>query len=175
MTRRIAPLPLRRPPGMTGGDAPPPKAPARAERLEYTLAPDARKAREVVCLAWRSHKVFRHMNGWHDLVELADAMLPYMTEPATVDRLGAAAEAWRAAMAEYRRVEQRKAGYQIGWMRFGAGFVGALPDYAPEHKRQLAAAWDRLLEAVNHATAVGVQKLSAAHPITLLHDPGRGA
>ena len=166
---KIAPLPSMKGTAVTHPDA---KAPTRAERVEYTFAPDAVKARMVVRRGWLDHPRFAPGRGWTCLCSLAEAMVRYMNEQATRDALERCATEYRAAVAEYMRTEGRPESRFIDWMGFAnpTGFVGTLPGYAPEHKHRVAKAWDALLTAVNHATAAGVH-MPRGRPIQLVIDP----
>lgn len=135
----------------------------RKERLDRTYAPDAKKARLVV----------REL-ATHSLVQLAEHIATVTAEQNVKHALQEKAEAFRGALATYAREELKGPGFDIGWMGPRNGIMPAVPDWAPEHKIALAAAWNNLLFAVNEATKVGVQKMNRYMPITLQVELGDG-
>jgi hypothetical protein len=145
------------------------KAPDRVldkqDRMDQTYAPDARKAREVVRNA-ASDPVMGH-----NLPAIAWAIAKVTGEQKAKIDLQSAMEAFATANKEYFKAELRGNGEQlIGWMGGLNGMGVALPADAPDHKKKLRDAWDTLIQHVNHATKVGVEKRHKELPITLIAD-----
>lgn len=133
----------------------------RQGRVDATYAPDARKARIVV-----------RDKASHSLVVLAEAIAVVTAEQDVKIRLQERAEAYRNALRVYGKEELRPDNFDIGWMGPRNGLMPVLSGEAPEHKRELAKAWNAMLIEVNAATKVGVEKLNRFAPITLQVDLG---
>jgi len=138
----------------------------KQDRHDLTMSPDAKKAREVVRMAATDP-----VTG-HNLPALALAISKVTGEQKAKHLLQEAYEEFCEANALYFQ-EEGKPGSKdqlIGWMGGFNGFGISLPAEAPYHKIHIRDAWDKLLQRVNDATKVGVQKLHKERPITLMAD-----
>lgn len=131
----------------------------RQDRAEETASPDARKAREVVKAL-----------ASHTLPELCLCIAKVVGEQALKHRLQDAFDRFSVANRDYMREELRPEDSIVQWLGPHHGNMPEMPPGTPEHKVELAAAWNDMLHAVNEATKVGVQKMSRHVPITLLAD-----
>ena len=133
----------------------------KTEIREQTFSADARKARDLV-----------KSQEWWSLTDLAVAMMPLILERALRDRLGAAVEALIVANEEYRKIECLPPGMVawVGGYGLSNGLLPQMPDFAPEHKRNFAAAWNALLMTVNEITKVGIHRRTRHSPIVLQVD-----
>lgn len=130
------------------------------DRMDLTYAPDAKKARFVV-------------------TSMASQSLPLVCleiikvtgEQKAKHELQEAFENFAVANRDYFKEEQRGAGDQlIGWMGGVNGLGIALPSDAPVHKLRLKEAWDAMVQKVNEATKVGINKKHKHLPIVLVAD-----
>lgn len=143
------------------------QAMTKQERLEIVHDADARKARRVVKVTAEDDAAA------HSLPLLADRIARVLSPGAEKHALEAAVDRFVSAERVYLREELRPDNQRIGWMGGYAtnhGYLPVLPASAPEHKVELAAAWNHLLRLVNEATRVGVTKRHAALPIQLQAD-----
>lgn len=134
----------------------------KAEIREATFSADARKARDLV-----------KAGAFHSLPDLAAGMMSLILDGSLKSRLGAALEELAEANAEYRRVEELPAAQMVAWMGghgLNNGILQPLPDWAPDHKKRMAKAWNTLLITVNEITKVGVLKRDRGRPIELQVD-----
>lgn len=141
-----------------GIDPPVPRVLDQVDRLEIARSADARKARVIV-------KLLRT----HSLAKLAREILPGIGDIPTRHKLEGALDRFMVANDVYMDLELRSG--VIDWMGPARGLGVHIPPSAPEHKVELAAAWDALLMLVNQITNVGIHKPHREHPIFLLVDP----
>jgi hypothetical protein len=136
----------------------------RRERAEQTADPDARKTRQMI-----------REGRFTSLPTLARALVPFVGDLSERHKLENAVDGFIAANAEYRRTEDLPPAL-IDWIGPPNGVL-QLPEGAPEHKGNLAAAWNHLLHVVNELSKVGIVKpqklLFSTEPtvIELLADP----
>lgn len=136
----------------------------RKERAEQTADPDARKTRQII-----------RDGRFTSLPVLARMLIPVIGDLSERHKLEGALDGFIAANAEYRKVEDLPPAV-IDWIGPPNGVL-SLPEGAPEHKGNLAAAWNHLLRVVNELSKVGIvkpQKLLFSHEptaIELLADP----
>jgi len=135
------------------------------DRKDLTYAPDAKKARTVVKM------LMDDAIAGHNLPMIALEIIKVTGEQKNKHLLQEAFDGFAQANAEYYKMEGRGHGDNlIGWMGGMTGFGIALPGDAPKHKLDLREAWDVLLQRVNDATKVGVQKKHRELPISLIAD-----
>jgi hypothetical protein len=129
----------------------------RKTRLSATYSPDARKARDAVRRAFTG------------LGPLAVEIARITGEMRVKHKIQEAIEKLNDAEEIYAREELRPRPFHIEWAGgVGHGVMPTLPPEAPEHKRDLVAAWNELLRLVNEATRVGVHKPNRDGPIQLI-------
>lgn len=147
--------------------AKPPAPRDRKDRVDATLAPDARKARDIV----------RAVATTDDpasvpLAEIARSIAKVTADSDARHLLEDRVEAFLQASAIYRREELQAPEQPIAWMGDRNGSLGVnVPPGWPEHRILLGAAWGALLRVVNEATKTGVQKRSKYAPIELITNP----
>ena len=135
------------------------------DRNDLTYAPDAKKARQIV------RQLMADPVAGNNLAVIAKAIATVTGDQKNKHNIEEAIDNYVVANAEYYKEEGRnKHGDLIGWMGGMTGFGIALPPDAPKHKLDLREAWDALLQRVNDATKVGVQKKHREMPITLIAD-----
>lgn len=143
-------------------------AETRRERAEQTYGADARKTRDLI-----------RDGRFTSLPVLARMLVPVIGDLAERHKLEGALDGFIAANAEYRKVEDLPPAV-IDWIGPPNGVL-QLPEGAPEHKGNLAAAWNHLLRVVNELSKVGIVKpqklLFSTEPtaIELLADPDGAA
>jgi len=131
----------------------------RKDRVEATNSADARKARQVV----------RELRTG-SLPLLAQAIAKVTGDLGVKHRLQEAFERYAVANDAYMREELKPRDRLIEWMGVGHGVMPQMPPGSPEHKVELAEAWNALLALVNEATKVGIHKPHREHPIMLKVD-----
>lgn len=131
----------------------------RADRVEATNSADAKKAREVV----------RKLRTG-SLPLIAQAVAKVTSDLGVKHKLQEAFDRFAAANDAYMREELKPRDRLIEWMGVGHGVMPPLPPGSPEHKVELAEAWNALLALVNEATKVGIHKPHREHPIMLKVD-----
>lgn len=138
----------------------------RQDRADATMAPDARKARDIVRAVLADDYPANVT-----LCEIALKIAAVTAEQSVRIGLEDRAEAFVRATELYQR-EELQTSRPIAWLGDRNGqFPGeGPPPGAPEHHVTLAAVWLALLTAVNHATKVGVWKKGKYTPITLIAD-----
>lgn len=129
------------------------------DRREATMSADARKARDIV----RSLRT-------GSLPLLCQALLKVIGDQKTRHGLEEAFDRFAVANGRYMREELKDENKLIEWMGVGHGRMPELPDGSPEHKVELALAWNNMLDLVSQATKVGVHKPHREHPIMLIVD-----
>lgn len=134
------------------------RAPDRVDRLEATHAADAKKARQIV------------RQNFTSLMLLARAIAQVTGDVKVKHGLEGAVERFSTACRVYMKEELKPDGRVIEWMGVGHGVMPRLPDGAPEHKVELAEAWNDMLAKVNEATKVGVHKKHQNLPISLISE-----
>lgn len=130
-----------------------------ADRKEATNSADARKARAVV----------RELRSGA-LAPIAAGIAKITSDLKLKHGLEEAVERFLVANARYRREELLDVNQIMGWPGPGNGILPTLPPECPEHKIELADAWNLMLRLVNEATKVGVHKPHREHPIMLMID-----
>lgn len=130
-----------------------------ADRREATLSADARKARAVV----------RELSCG-SLPLICTTIAKHTSDTAVKHGLEEAFDRFAVANGRYMREELKDENKLIEWMGVGHGIMPELPPGSPEHKVELAAAWNLMLQRVNEATKVGVHKPHREHPIVLKID-----
>lgn len=139
-------------------------AQTRQERAEQTYGADARKTRDLI-----------RQGRYTSLPVLARSLVPFIGDLTERHKLEGALEGFLAASSEYRQTEGLPHAV-IDWIGPPNGML-QLPEGAPEHKGNLAAAWNHLVRVVNELSKVGIVKpqklLFSAEPtvIELLADP----
>ncbi len=147
--------------------AKPPTAAVRRGRVDATMDPDARKARDIV----------RAVATTDDppsvgLAEIATHIAKVTANAEVRARLEHRVELFHQGVATYLKEELQAPEKVIAWLGDRTGQFGhAPPPNWPAHRVELVAAWLAPLQAVNEATKVGVQKDSKFRPITLIADP----
>jgi hypothetical protein len=131
-----------------------------ADRREATNSADAKKARAVV----------RDLSCG-SLPLICTTIAKHTSDLKMKHALEEAFDRFAVANGRYMREELKDENKLIEWMGpHGPGLMPTLPPGSPEHKVELAAAWNQMLMAVNEATKVGVHKAHREHPITLKID-----
>lgn len=135
------------------------RAPDAADKREATHSADARKAQRIV----------REL-GTGSLPLICTTIAKYTSDLTIKHGLEEAFDRFVAANWRYMREELKDENKLIEWMGVGHGVMPELPDGSPEHKVELAAAWNLMLGRVNDVTKVGVHKPHREHPIMLRAD-----
>lgn len=130
-----------------------------ADRREATNSADAKKARAVV----------RDLSCG-SLPLICTTIAKHTSDLKMKHALEEAFDRFAVANGRYMREELKDENKLVEWMGVGHGRMPELPDGSPEHKVELAAAWNQMLGAVNEATKVGVHKPHREHPIMLMAD-----
>lgn len=133
----------------------------RKDRQDATMAPDARAARATV-----------RGKTYHSLAELAHDIAAVTAEARVKHELEEAVDRFYRASHNYMREEGKPTERVIDWIGPPNGFLrlSIVDGVTPPHKIELTEAWNGLLNLVNHATKVGIEKPHREHPIRLMVD-----
>ena len=131
----------------------------KKDRIDATFSPDARKARDYI-KAVQSHSLPMICRNLIGIVGSMDDKY----------KLEEVFERYANANTQYMREELKPTTTLVEWMGPRHGLMPDMPPGTPEHKIEFAAAWNNMLEAVNHVTKVGVMKPNRYRPIMLQVD-----
>lgn len=131
----------------------------KRDRIDATFSPDARKARDYIKAAQS-----------HSLPFICRNLIGIVGELQDKYKLEMAFERYANANTRYMREELKPTSTLVEWMGPRHGLMPELPQGTPEHKVEFAAAWNEMLEAVNHVTKVGIMKVNRYRPIELQVD-----
>ena len=129
------------------------------DRREATNSADAKKARQVV----------RELRCG-SLPLICMTIAKYTSDLKMKHGLQEAFDRFATANGRYMREELKDENKLVEWMGVGHGRMPELPPGSPDHKVEMAAAWNKMLDAVNEVTKVGVHKPHREHPIMLMAD-----